>query len=126
MAAAIHGIELSKRLIIDVSTLVRSEGHATGIVRVSHELSRWAQSHRRDAVFVTRGRASDRLFALKPQWIEKLLSGAGVNRHVMAAGPPPPRTIRIRDWLPLPLVRLLMWMSASAAHVAACARAPAA
>ena len=37
------------RLIIDVSTLIRSEGHATGISRVSYELSRWALKHRQDA-----------------------------------------------------------------------------
>ena len=37
------------RLIIDVSTLIRSEGQATGISRVSYELSRWALKHRQDA-----------------------------------------------------------------------------
>ena len=107
--AAIHGIELSKRLIIDVSTLVRSEGQATGIVRVTRELARWAHDHRSDAVFAACGWKFEELLCLNADWADKVLSGVAL----VDTSSRPDRlrtTLRIRDYLPPGVARLLMWI----------------
>ena len=98
------------RLIIDVSTLIRSEGQATGISRVSYELSRWALKHRQDA----RLAAIDWVYDYGTFRILNPASAAGLlqKKVVIDTFLVPDRwradKIRIREYLPIPLRYCIM------------------
>ena len=99
-----------KRLIIDVSTLTRYEGQATGISRVSRELSLWALLHRDDAVLV----APDWIYehgtlrSLNKDWAERLLQKTALIDTFLLPDRWRADVIRIRDYLPIPLRYVLM------------------
>jgi glycosyltransferase involved in cell wall biosynthesis len=64
------------RILFDISTLCRTTGQATGIVRVERELARWAHANLGNVVFVfyeTRSRLYRRI---DPRWIPELIEGA--------------------------------------------------
>ena len=98
------------RLIIDVSTLIRSEGQATGISRVSYELSHWALKHRQDA----RLAAIDWVYDYGTFRILNPASAAGLlqKKVVIDTFLVPDRwradKIRIREYLPIPLRYCIM------------------
>jgi glycosyltransferase involved in cell wall biosynthesis len=92
--------------------LIRADNQATGIVRVTRELTLWALAHRKDAVFVICDLAhgGGELRCLNPDWVEKILfKSAKIDVSSL-----PDRwradKIRIREHLPRPLGALLMWI----------------
>jgi glycosyltransferase involved in cell wall biosynthesis len=97
-----------KRLIIDVSTLVRTGGQATGISRVCRELSHWAVSHRDDVELVALDWYRQRLLSLNNAWAARVLQKTAMIDTFLAPDRWRNDVVRIREHLPLPLRYVLM------------------
>ena len=98
----------SRRLIIDVSTLVRSDRETGGIIRVARELALWACCNRDDVVFVTYNWETRLLHVVDPAWAKQVFTMAAkvdISELVDRWQSKP----KFRDRLPLHLRRFAMW-----------------
>ena len=100
-----------KRIIFDISTLVRSKGIKGGILRVVNELATWARANRDDVVFAILDPELDTFRAIHEDWSEILWQGRAdidYSRRRKIHAP----HIPWRDRLPDPLRELALWVHA--------------
>ncbi len=64
----------AKRLILDVSTLLRVGQETGGIIRVARELAVWACCNRDDVVFVTYNWEARLFHVVDPAWVKRVLT----------------------------------------------------
>jgi glycosyltransferase involved in cell wall biosynthesis len=76
-----------RRVLVDVSTIVRWTGPPVGIVRVEHELATRAQSSREGSVLCFWDGNAGQFRTLNPRWASLILSWRGtIDPHQPAAG----------------------------------------
>jgi glycosyltransferase involved in cell wall biosynthesis len=69
---------LRRPVVFDISTLARTPGPASGIVRVMRELARWAHANRPDTTFVMFDTQTGAFRAVQPQYFHEILEGRAV------------------------------------------------
>ncbi len=98
----------TRRLIFDVSTLVRSDRETGGIIRVARELALWACCNRDDVVFVTFNWETRLFHVVDPAWAKQVFTMAAkvdISELVDRWQSKP----KFRDRLPFHLRRLATW-----------------
>ena len=93
---------MTRRVVLDVSTLTRWAGPPVGIARVEHALARAAR--RGAALLVVEDRATGEWCGLAPRWAETVLGWSGlIDRH---QPPGLPRALLSRQGIVMALERL--------------------
>jgi glycosyltransferase involved in cell wall biosynthesis len=99
---------LPRSLIFDISTLARSPGTATGIVRTVRELARWAHAHRPGTVFVVFDWQEECFRQVRPEFFRNLIEGRAAldfSERVISEN----KHRRFIDGLPRPVRRVGLW-----------------
>lgn len=100
---------MTKRILLDITTLARATGHADGIVRTLRELARFALANRPDVLFVLYDLDADAPRRVKDEWISQVINGlTKIDMSYFSDRSSP--TQRFRERLPAPLKRMLLWI----------------
>lgn len=100
---------MTKRILLDISTLARATGHADGIVRTLRELARFAAANRPEVRFVYYDLEVDTPRMIDAKWVRSIIDG--VAKIDMSYFPDRfAKKQRFRERLPKPLKRLFLWM----------------
>jgi glycosyltransferase involved in cell wall biosynthesis len=98
----------SKRLILDVSTLIRADRQIHGIIRVARGLAVWACSNRDDVVFVAYDWKTRLLHVVDPAWARRVFT-TEVRLDVSELTDRFRTKPKLSDRLPANLRRLAQW-----------------
>lgn len=100
---------MTKRILLDISTLARATGHADGIVRTLRELARFAAANRPEVCFVLYDLEVDTPRLIDTKWVQSIIDGvAKIDMSYFPDRFSPKR--RFRERLPKPLKRLFLWI----------------
>lgn len=103
------GFIVTKRILLDITTLARASGHADGIVRTLRELARFAAANRPDVLFVLYDLGIDAPRLVKSEWVSQVINGATKIDLSYFPDRFSPKQ-RLRERLPEPLKRVLLWI----------------
>lgn len=100
---------MTRRILLDITTLARASGHADGIVRTLRELARYAMVNVPEIVFVLYDLGIDAPRIVKREWAHRVIEGsAKIDTSYF-----PDRLSarqRFRERLPEPLKRAMLWI----------------
>jgi len=100
---------VTKRILLDITTLARASGHADGIVRTLRELARFAVANRPDIEFVLYDLDIDAPRLVNARWARSVIEGTA--KIDMSYFPDRfAKKQRFRERLPKPLKRLFLWI----------------
>lgn len=100
---------MTKRLLLDITTLARASGHADGIVRTLRELARFAAVHRPEVLFVLYDLSIGAPRLVKDELVSQVING--ITKIDLSYFPDrlSPKQ-RFRERLPGPLKRIFLWI----------------
>ncbi len=100
---------MTKRILLDITTLARASGHADGIVRTLRELARFAAANRPEVLFVLYDLSIDAPRLVKDEWVSQVING--ITKIDLSYFPDrlSPKQ-RFRERLPEPLKRMFLWI----------------
>lgn len=100
---------MTKRLLLDITTLARASGHADGIVRTLRELARFAAANRPEVLFILYDLDIDAPRLVNLRWVHNVIEGTA--KIDMSYFPDRfAKRQRFRERLPKPLKRLFLWI----------------